>query len=323
MSHTFGDYNLDGKLDFLLIGMSSTTARRLEHMQLGREDFPEHNEARMLMGYGNRLYLGDGRGNFKQAPFNDTVARTGWSWGSTTLDFDNDADPDIFVCNGQTSGKTTQDYCTRFWCHDIYYKTGERPEKAIQELFQKMAPLFNGNYVSWNGYEHKALLMNRGGNGFVNMGYLMGVAHEFDARTCLTGDLDGDGRVDLISEHQDVRNSRARLFFLRNELETSNNWIGFHLKSDRPDVSPYGATVTLQLSDGRKLMGYNLSGHSVWAQHANTVHFGLSDAKNVKQVTIQWPNGEVTELLAPEPNRYHFVTTQSGQDNQVSRVPTR
>ena len=31
--------------------------------------------------------------------------------------------------NGQTSGKTTKDYCTRFWCHDVYYKRGERPDK--------------------------------------------------------------------------------------------------------------------------------------------------------------------------------------------------
>ncbi len=35
MSHTFGDYNLDGAIDFLTVGMSSTTARRLEQLRLG------------------------------------------------------------------------------------------------------------------------------------------------------------------------------------------------------------------------------------------------------------------------------------------------
>ena len=37
MSHTFGDYDLDGTIDFLTVGMSSTTARRLEQLRLGRE----------------------------------------------------------------------------------------------------------------------------------------------------------------------------------------------------------------------------------------------------------------------------------------------
>ena len=323
MSHTFGDYNMDGKLDFMLIGMSSTTARRLEGLNLNREEFPEYNKARMLMGYGNRMYLGDGRGNFAQAPFNSSVARTGWSWGSTTLDFDNDADPDLFICNGQTSGVTTQDYCTRFWCHDVYYKAGERPDEAIRDLFAKMAPLFSGYGVSWNGYEHNALLMNLGGKDFLNISYLMGSAHEFDARSCVSGDLDADGRIDLLVEHKDVKNERARLFFLRNELESQNAWVGFRLQSDRPNVSPLGATITLELSDGRKLMRYNVTGHSVWAQHDNSVHFGLGAEATAKKVTVRWPNGETSEILAPEPGMYHVVTPPEGEAGDGPRVSAR
>jgi hypothetical protein len=260
------------------------------------------------MGYGNRMYLGDDKGNFEQAPFNATVARTGWSWGSTTLDFDNDTDPDLFVCNGQTSGVTTQDYCTRFWCHDVYYKAGERPDAAIRELFGKMSPLFEGNGVSWNGFEHDALLMNLGGHEFVNVAFLMGAAYEFDARACASGDLDGDGRMDILVEHKDVRTSRSRLFFLRNDLESGHHWIGFHLRSDSGDVSPLGATVTLELPDGKALKRYNVAGHSVWAQHADTAHFGLGGSAAVKRVSVKWPNGQTTEQLSPAPDTYHVIT---------------
>ena len=77
MSHIFGDFNGDSVLDFYVAGMSSTTARRLEQLGLGRNDSESHQKFRMRMGYGNRMYLGTGSGTYKQAPFNDQVARTG------------------------------------------------------------------------------------------------------------------------------------------------------------------------------------------------------------------------------------------------------
>ncbi len=245
MSHSFGDFNLDGDLDFITIGMSSTTARRLEKMGLGRDEFPDYNEARMKMGYGNRLFLRSKDG-FQQADFNETCARTGWSWGSTTLDFDSDGDQDIYIVNGQTSGKTTKDYCTRFWCHDIYYKKGQRPDKAIQELFTNMQPLFSGNAISWNGYEHNALLMNLDGKGFVNVGYLMDCSFEFDSRTTVSADLDADGRVDLLVEHSDRRTDQRNLYFVRNQWHRENHWIGVKLQGKAGTaISPLGAKVEL------------------------------------------------------------------------------
>lgn len=49
MSVSFGDYNMDGFLDFYISGMGSTTARRLEYMNLGRPDMPEENRMRPIM----------------------------------------------------------------------------------------------------------------------------------------------------------------------------------------------------------------------------------------------------------------------------------
>jgi hypothetical protein len=311
MSHTLGDYDLDGRLDFLTVGMSSTTARRLDKLQLGRSEFPEHNAARRHMGYGNRMYLRSERG-FHQPAFNDSVARTGWSWGSTTLDFDRDGDQDLYIVNGQTSGKTTRDYCTRFWCHDLYYPAGGRPDAAIKEFFQGLAPLFSGNAISWNGYEHNALLMNLNGQDFVNVGFLMDCASELDSRMTVSGDLDLDGKVDLIFEHSDVRNSKLNLIFLRNQWEDNHHWIGVHLVSDRSNPSPIGAKVTVEAVDGRVLLQHNVTGHSVWTQHPNTVHFGLGQAGEVKRITVRWPSGAVSSLDHPPADRYHIVRPPQG-----------
>ena len=136
MSHTFGDYNQDGLLDFYAIGMSSTTARRLEYMNLRRNDFEDRTKARPNMGYGNRMYLSKG-GAFEQHPRNDQVARSGWSWGSTTFDPDNDGDHDLFIANGYQSGKSCKDYCTRYWtARHLHRHLEARPgdQRAIRAI---------------------------------------------------------------------------------------------------------------------------------------------------------------------------------------------
>jgi len=310
MSHTFGDYNLDGAIDFLTVGMSSTTARRLEQLRLGRQEFSDYDQARMKMGYGNRLFLYQ-NGHFVQAPFNQDVARTGWAWGSTTLDFDNDADPDLYVVNGQTSGQTTQDYCTSFWCHDVYYKRGERPDEAIRELFNEMAPLFSGNGISWNGYEHNALLMNVAGAGFINIGFLMNVSYEFDSRAAVSGDIDADGRVDLIVEHKDLRASESKVYVVKNVWDQPGHFVGVHLRQSAGHASPLGARVTVTLDDARVLVQHNVAGHSVWVQHANTVHFGLGELTRVATMEVRWPDGSTSRLDNPAVDQYHVLT--SGQ----------
>lgn len=58
MSHAFGDYDLDGKLDLFVVGMSSTTARRLDRLGLGHVQRPDIQRMRSIMGYGNRMCLG-------------------------------------------------------------------------------------------------------------------------------------------------------------------------------------------------------------------------------------------------------------------------
>ena len=300
MSATFGDYNLDGAIDFYVAGMSSTTARRLERMGAGRDDRPDMQEMRMKMAFGNRMYLRHGDA-YRAPRFSNQVARTGWSWGMTTFDFDNDSDCDIFVSNGHRSGKSTKDHCTHFWCHDIYDGDSE-PDLALDTLFKEVHRGYFTQEESWDGYQKNVLLMNRQGAGMTNVAFLMGVADEFDGRVAVADDLDGDGRVDLLVTEDDTPRKQV-LHVYRNQMPTGNNWIGVRLKY-KERRSPLGAVCKVT-AGGRTQIARFTVGESLYSQQANARHFGLGDNDRVELLEVFWQNGDVSRVEAPEVNEYY------------------
>lgn len=320
MGHVFADFNKDGILDFFVTGMSSTTARRLEHMQLARKEFPDITEMRSKMAYGNRMYLGSPRGeHYTQPVFNDSVARSGWSWGCTAFDVANDGNVDIYVANGNISGKSTKDYCTRYWTQDIYLGNS-KPNMALNYLFQEEANR-TADY-SWNGYEKKVLFMNEHGTNFVNFGFLFDVAFEYDARAIISDDLDGDGRVDLLvlekqpqagivaglASNTGQRAAGGSLHIYRNMWPEKNNWIGIRLE-DEPNLSPIGASVTVISPAGKQIARY-VNGDSFESQHSNTKHFGLGKADHVDSIEVKWLNGKTAKLNNPAINQYYLIKPQ-------------
>ena len=304
MGHTFDDFDGDGQLDFYVIGMSSTTARRLEELGVGRADLQKHTEMRNAMGYGNRMFLRRGDG-FVKAPFNDQVARTGWSWGTSTFDFDNDGDKDIFVANGHYSGESTQDYCTTFWRHDIYEQGSENIARDI--LFQTESTDLREANISWNGYEHKVLYLKHNDE-YINIAYLMGVAFEYDSRAVVTEDIDLDGRKDLLvveHEAQGLDNTQYRLHIYRNVFEQAGNWIGVQLFDDKA-ASTIGATIEVKTAQGKQSTRF-VTGDSFSSQHSSNAHFGLGKADKVESITVTWANGKQKTLDNPEVGQYHKV----------------
>jgi hypothetical protein len=58
---------------------------------------------------GNRLYLNQGGGRFRESAKAAGTHNSGWAWGGIFLDADNDADLDLYVLNGFVSGKKRKD----------------------------------------------------------------------------------------------------------------------------------------------------------------------------------------------------------------------
>ena len=305
MGHTFDDFDGDGQLDFYVIGMSSTTARRLAELGVGRQDLKEHTEMREAMGYGNRMFLKRENG-FVKAPFNGQVARTGWSWGTSTFDFDNDGDKDIFIANGHYSGESTQDYCTTFWRHDIYEAGGENVARDL--LFQTESTDLREANISWNGYEHKVLYLKHK-NEYINIAYLMGVAFEYDARSVVTEDIDKDGRPDLlVVEHiaEGLNKTKYRLHIYRNALSNAGHWVGVEL-SDSTDHSTIGANVEVITKTGKQFNRI-VTGDSFSSQHSANVHFGLGNQVEIDEIRVTWLNGQTQSLKQPKADQYHKLS---------------
>ncbi len=300
MGHTISDFNGDGILDIYMVGMSSTTARRLDRLNLGRKGFEKNDSMRAPMTYGNRLYFG-GKNGFQQPKFSDDVARTGWSWGTGAADFDNDGDLDIYVANGHLSGNSALDYCTRFWCHDVYTGTS-KPNETLETFFSGKLSGLGSNY-SWNGFEHNHLFLSDNNTGFNNVAFLFGTAFEFDARAVVAADINADGRNDILVVQYDAKARQQRLFVMLNQLSTKGKWIGLHV-NDAPGQASNGVTVKLFTKNRNDIRQF-VTGDSFTAQHPTTAHFGLGENESVEKLEIHWPNGKMKTLRQPGLGKYH------------------
>jgi hypothetical protein len=303
MAHAIADYNADGRLDLYVTGMSSTTARRLDRLGLGRADSPQIHEMRQAMGYGNRMYFGGENTFSEQETIAAAVARTGWTYGVVAADFDLDGDRDLYVANGFRSGRSTRDYCTTFWRHDIY-SGGSAENEALDACFREtLLPVQTGE-ISWNGYEKNRLLLNNKGvsKRFEDAGFILGVGVSFDARAVVADDLDGDGRMDIIMSQVwwDGKGWAMAFHIYRNELALpeGTRWAGLKVGEAGPGKSPNGAVVDLVLKDGRRLRHWIVTGDSFSAQHAPAAHFGIPAGADVDKFEVKWPNGDVQHVPA-------------------------
>ncbi|HEY3394155.1 MAG TPA: CRTAC1 family protein [Lacipirellulaceae bacterium] len=93
MGSTIGDYDGDGRLDWFVSALVDLPG-----------GFPPHS--------GNRLFRNNGDRTFEDQTDLAGVRNSGWSWGTTFLDHDNDRDLDLFVTNGwdTTSGDQSRLY---------------------------------------------------------------------------------------------------------------------------------------------------------------------------------------------------------------------
>lgn len=308
MGHCFADFDRDGILDFFGVGMSIPTVHRLDAMGLVPKQFPELTARRSDMAYGNRLYLARS-GRWVEPDWAAQVARSGWSWGVSAFDFDNNGWLDIYLANGHVSGESSADYDNHYWTHDIYI-AGSSDDRQRQQYFETALGSLNKGKTSWNGYQHNTLFLDYATNQYVNVAFLMGVAHASDCRAVVAADLNEDGRIDLLLTEAKWVGSpnimRHRLLGHFNELETANHWIGVKLASTNGRCSTIGAKVRAKAGD-RTYIAQIVTGDSFQAQHPNTVHFGLGAAKRVDELQVIWPDRHTNIMVEPAVDRYHQI----------------
>jgi len=181
-------------------------------------------------------------------------APLGWAWGTSVVDYQNDGQLDMLVLNGTETNQSGG---------------------TTHELMEKHGNQRNVFFLSRNGY-------------FYDVSPDCELAYVGNSRGSAWVDLDQDGDLDVvISNYQEP----ARVF--ENLQANGNHWIRFKLEGTRGNRNAIDARVEVQFDD-QKRFDQVVSGKGFLSQNPMTLHFGLGAVKQVDQLIITWPTGEIS-----------------------------
>jgi hypothetical protein len=226
----------------------------------------------------NTLYQNDGEGNFTDVTFpaghgEMTIPFLGW--GTSFIDYDNDGWKDLLIANGH-----------------VY-------------------PAVDKHQWGTSYAQQMLLFRNLGTGRFerVPASPGSGLALALPGRGMATGDLDGDGLLDVV-----VNNIDARPTLLRNVTKPAGHWIGIRLYGDTAKKSPKDATgAVLYLTRGRlRQRGDVISGAGYASQNDPTVYFGLGEATKIDKLEVKWPSGAIETIALPACDRVITIVEGKG-----------
>jgi hypothetical protein len=210
----------------------------------------------------NALYRNDGD-HFTDASFSSKTAASSLpfvGWGAAFVDYDNDGLLDLMAVNGH-----------------VYPQLDKVPMGASA------------------GYRQRTLLYhNRGDGTFDEVAAQFGsvLTAERVSRGLAAGDLDNDGRIDLV-----VNDLDGSPQVLHNELAGTGNWLLVKLKGKPPNTSAIGAEIEARYGNGNRTHSRIVqSGDSYISQSDKRQHFGLGALPQIDSLEVRWPDGTVSRL---------------------------
>jgi tetratricopeptide (TPR) repeat protein len=99
------------------------------------------------------------------------------------------------------------------------------------------------------------------------------------------GDLDNDGRLDVVVQAQN-----EPLAYLRNETVGGGHWVTLKLEGVRSNRDGVGARVRA-LAAGRWQVSQRYGGGSYQSAGDQRLHLGLGDSAVVERLEVRWPSG--------------------------------
>lgn len=195
-------------------------------------------------------------------------------WGVEFLDIDHDGWKDIFMANGH-----------------IYPELEGTP---VGESYRQP------KIVYWNLRNGAFRDITSASEAFTQPRSSRGVA---------TGDLDGDGAVDVIAVNINEQPSLYRM-----EVDRGNA-ILVELVGTKSNRSAIGARVTVE-AGSLKLVDEVRSGSSFASQPDFRLHFGVGAAASINKVRVRWPNGTIEDVGGVLINRWITIKEGAGITSQ-------
>jgi hypothetical protein len=177
-------------------------------------------------------------------------------WGAAFLDYDNDGRLDIMAVNGH--------------------------------VYPQMDQARLGASAGY--HQRKLLYHNVGGGIFDEVAAQYGpvLMEERVSRGLAVGDLDNDGRLDVVINDLDGAPQ-----VLRNEFPNPGHWLLVKLKGKGMNTDAIGAIVKVKAGK-LDLMRLVQSGTGYISQEDMRRHFGLGPEKVADSVEVIWPDGTTT-----------------------------
>jgi hypothetical protein len=135
------------------------------------------------------------------------------------------------------------------------------------------------------------------------------LANAIQARGLAIGDLDGDGRLDAVTNNIDSKPA-----LLRNVAKQTGHWLELKLVGDVSKKSPRdatGAIVYLTTGKLRQRMD-SVSGASYASNNDPRLHFGLGANTKVNKLEVKWPDGTLETIEVQSVDRVLTLTEGKG-----------
>jgi tetratricopeptide (TPR) repeat protein len=170
---------------------------------------------------------------------------------------------------------------------------------------------------SFSGYEKNRFWRHDGGYSFSERAREYGLDSTRDGRGVVCFDYDNDGDEDLFVANQD-----APPHLYRNDLKTTNHWLGLRLVSDpatKINRDALGARITLITSGDRQIRDHN-GGKCYCGQSDPRPHFGLGRDERVKLLEVRWPDGGLQYVENVPADQY--LTIRQAPEQYATQLAT-